>query len=95
MAIAERNYHAAQDAAHQAQIELETAMQNRVNELFAEYLVCNGSVLEALTEIGNSNLELADVLMTDEAEFGRRIKIAVLRLLSEDAERVMRKEFNQ
>lgn len=90
-ALAERTYEGAQDAAYQAKLELEAAITNRTNELFAEYLASDGSLCDALQETAYGDIRLDDV-MDDEAELGRRIKTAILRYLARKAEQDAEKE---
>lgn len=94
IAIAERNLHSAEDAAHQASIELAEAVANRTNELFAEYLNSESDLGEALIEVANGPIKLLDV-MNDEAELGRRIKTEILKYLAREAERAAEREMNQ
>ena len=79
------------NAVEQARQELATAVANRTNELFAEYLNSEGDLGEALIEISNGDIKLLDV-MNDEAELGRRIKTAMLKYLAREAERAAERE---
>lgn len=94
VAIAERNKHSAENAVEQARIELGIAIANRTNELFAEYLNSESDLGEALIEVANGPIKLLDV-MNDEAELGRRIKLAMLKYLAREAERAAEREMNQ
>ena len=85
------------DAAYEAGIELAENVQHRANEIFSEALVCEGSLMEALAECcesANYGFKLADVLMTDEVEVGRRVRLAILKWLAHDSEVLARKELN-
>lgn len=88
---AESSLRASQNAVEQARQELATAVANRTNELFAEYLNSEGDLGEALIEISNGDIKLLDV-MNDEAELGRRIKTAMLKYLAREAERAAERE---
>lgn len=90
----ERNQPTA-DAAYEAGIELAEKIQHRANEIFAEALVCEESIMEALAECcesKNYGFKLADVLMTDEAEVGKRVRLAILKWMANDSEVQARKE---
>lgn len=85
------------DAAYEAGIELAEKIQHRAKEIFAEALVCDASIMEALAECcesANYGFTLADVLMTDEAEVGKRVRLAILKWLAHDSEVLARKGLN-
>lgn len=82
------------DPAYEAGIDLESQVQNLAGYIFLQSLFDNGSILEALGEVCQSPryaLRLDDVLLADEAEVGRRIKVAVLRWLAHNSDVLARR----
>lgn len=91
---AERNLHAAEDAVEQARLDRDAAIQRLAEINLRVFSQDEASIMEAVVEIGygSGNVHLADVLARDDAELGRRMRVAILNWLAQEAVRAAEKE---